>query len=803
MPLSVLTGRVLPMHRQIAGTLTGPVTKWIVAAIVIIAAVGLSTFYSKLVDVQNNEASSWLPASAESTKVLEELSDSVDPNDIPTLVVYNRDGGLTDADLADMDAQAAKIAADVEGVTDDNDDGKADVLSPNVAKQLNLPQKLISDDGEVAYLYLVLNFGDEGWNAIPDAADEIRDIAKIDGVTVHLAGFGGQAADSAESFEGIDTNLIFLTLIAVIIILLLTYRSAVLWILPVLCAVFANFIATGIVYLLARYADLTVNGQSQAILSILVIGAGTDYALLLVARYREELRRHENRHEAMSFALHRAAPAILASAATVCIGMLCLVFADLNSTAGLGPVVAVGIAATFLVMVTLLPALLVICGRWVFGPTKENHRGWVKTGGVMLVGGIAALALGIALGKQDGDAAAAFGGLFSGLGGFSAFIGLLVLIQVAIEHWTGVHSRPDFGSTEPTSSGLWARVGNSIKPRPRTVWVVTTGLLLVACLGLFRLDTGGLSTEDTYTKEFDSIKGQKLLEEHGLQDASNTIQVVANTDQIDAVEQSLTGIDGLGAPEEAVPLADGRSYFEATISADISSQKAFDIVEASRDAAHAVDGADAIVGGGSGFYLDTKVAANRDNLVIIPLVLVVVFLILLALLRAVVAPVILIATVVLSFGAAVGISALLFEYVFGFAGSDPGFPLFAFVFLVALGIDYNIFLMTRVREETAIHGTRSGSLIALSSTGGVITSAGLVLAATFLILGSLPLVFLAELGVAVALGVLLDTMIVRSVLVTAINLDLGGKIWWPSNLDRGDAPAAPPATEPEKVPAGL
>ncbi|HWJ11160.1 MAG TPA: MMPL family transporter, partial [Nocardioides sp.] len=690
---------------------------------------------AKLVDVQNNEASSWLPESAESTKVLEELSgsDSQDPDDIPTLVVYSRDGGLTGDDLAAMDEQATAIADEVEGVTDANDDGKADVTSPNLAEKLGLPQKLQSDDGEVGYLYLVLNFGNEGWNAIPDAADEIKDIAKIDGVTVHLAGYGGQAADAAESFEGIDTNLIFATLGVVIVILLFTYRSPILWLLPVICAAVANLIATGIVYLLAKYADLTVNGQSQAILSILVIGAGTDYALLLVARYREELRRHEDRHEAMAFALHRAAPAILASAATVCIGMLCLVFADLNSTAGLGPVIAVGIAVTFLVMVTLLPALLVICGRWVFWP-----------------------------------------------------------------------KRPAFGTDEPTSSGIWAKVGNAIKPRPRAVWVVTTGLLLVACLGLFRLDTGGLSTEDTYTKEFDSIKGQKLLEEHGLQDASNTIQVVANTDEIEAVTGALGDVDGLGTPGAAVPLSDGRSYFEATIDADISSQKAFDIVEASRDAVHDVDGADARVGGGAAFYLDTKTASNRDNLVIIPLVLLVVFVILLLLLRAVLAPVILIATVVLSFGAALGISALLFEYVFGFAGSDPGFPLFAFVFLVALGIDYNIFLMTRVREETVNHGTRRGSLIALSSTGGVITSAGLVLAATFLVLGSLPLVFLAELGVAVALGVLLDTMIVRSVLVTALNLDLGGKIWWPSKLDQSDASAdEPPAVDLAKEPVGV
>ena len=702
------------MHRQIAGSLTGRVTKWIVLAAVLGLTVLMGFFSSKLTSVQNNEASSWLPESAESTKVLEELSETVDPNDIPTLVVYHRDGGLTDDDLAAMEADGAEIAS-LDGVTD------AGVLTPAAAEaaagQGAPVPTLMADDGEVAYLYLVLNFGSDGWNAIPDAAAEIRDIATIDGGEVHLAGYGGQAADSAEAFEGIDTNLILATLGVVIVILLLTYRSPILWLLPIICAVVANTIATGLVYLLAKNAGLTVNGQSQAILSILVIGAGTDYALLLVARYREELRRHEDRHEAMAFALHRAAPAILASAATVAVGMLCLSFADLNSTAGLGPVNAIGVAVTFLVMVTLLPALLVICGRWVFWPM-----------------------------------------------------------------------RPSFGSPEPTSDGWWARVGRSISNRPRRVWVTTTGLLLLACLGLFRLDASGLSTEETYTKEFDSIKGQKLLEDHDLSDSSNTIQVVSDADASADVLASLAGLDGLGQPSEVRPLSDGRSWFEATVDADISSSTAAGIVEASRDAVHAVDGADALVGGGSAFYLDTKIASVRDSWVIMPLVLVVVLLILIGLLRAIIAPLILMATVVLSFGAALGISALLFEYVFGFAGSDPGFPLFAFVFLVALGIDYNIFLMTRVREETATHGTRQGSLIALASTGGVITSAGIVLAATFLVLGSLPLVFLAELGVAVALGVMLDTLVVRSVLVTALNLDLGARIWWPSTLDRADAP---------------
>ena len=709
------------MHRQIAGSLTGRVSKWIVLAVVLGITVIMAGFSAKLTSVQNNEASSWLPESAESTQVLEELSETVDPNDIPTLVVYQRDGGLTEDDLAQIEADGPEIA-EIDGVTDEG------VLTPAAAEAAAAQgapvPTLVSDDGEVAYLYFVLNFGTNGWNAIPDAADEIRDIATLDGGEVHLAGYGGQAADSAEAFEGIDTNLIFATLAVVIVILLFTYRSPILWLLPILCAVSANFIATGLVYLLAKYADLTVNGQSQAILSILVIGAGTDYALLLVARYREELRRHEDRHEAMAFALHRAAPAIFASAATVAVGMLCLSFADLNSTAGLGPVLAIGVAVTMLVMVTLLPALLVICGRWVFWP-----------------------------------------------------------------------KRPAYRSAEPTADGFWARVGRAISHRPRRVWITTTGLLLLACLGLFRLDASGLSTEDTYTKEFDSIKGQALLTDHGLADNSNTIQVVTNADQAAEVAASLEGVEGLGAPGEVQPISDDRVYFEATVNADISSTTAADIVESSREAVHGVSGADAVVGGGAAFYLDTKIASERDSWVIMPLVLAVVLLILIGLLRAVVAPLILIATVVLSFGAALGISALLFEYVFGFAGSDPGFPLFAFVFLVALGIDYNIFLMTRVREETVTYGTRKGSLIGLASTGGVITSAGIVLAATFLVLGSLPLVFLAELGVAVALGVMLDTLVVRSVLVTALNLDLGGKIWWPSKLDSADTPLTESETE--------
>jgi putative drug exporter of the RND superfamily len=709
------------MHRQIAGKLTGPVTKWVVLVAVLVLTGVLGALGGKLADVKNNEQSSWVPSSAESTRVSDQLSGQVNPNEIPTLVVYHRPGGLTEDDLAAIDEQAAEIAQ-IDGVTSDG------VLTPNGAAALqaqgqNVPT-LLSEDGEVAYIYFTFNLGKDGWNKIKEPVDEIKQITAMDGVNVYVGGFGGQAYDFISSFDGSHLTLLLMTFGVVILILLFTYRSPVLWMLPIFCAFVANTMAGGVVYLLAKYAGLVVNDQSQYILSILVIGAGTDYALLLVARYREELRRHEDRHEAMAFALHRAAPAIIASAATVVIGLMCLSFADLNSTASLGPVLAVGVGVTLLVMVTLLPALLVIFGRWIFWPV-----------------------------------------------------------------------RPVFGSAEPTQTGFWSRVGNRINVRPRRVWIGTAVILAIACLGVFKLDANGLSTEDGFTETLDSVTAQKLLANHDLADSSNTIQVVTNDEQLPEVEEAVADIDGLGQPTDPVAIGDGRSYFEVPIKYDLASEPAFDIVETARDNVHAIDGADALVGGGAAFYLDTKTASQRDNIVVIPLVLLVVLMILVLLLRALTSPLLLIGTVILSFGAALGLSSLIFTYVFDFAGADAGFPLFAFVFLVALGVDYNIFLMTRVREETAQHGTRKGSLIALSSTGGVITSAGLVLAATFLVLATLPFVFLVELGTAVALGVLLDTLVVRSVLVTALNLDLGGRIWWPSKLDRGEHAVVPGGPE--------
>jgi len=404
------------MHRRIAGTLTGRVTKWIVLAAWIVIIVAAGTFANKLSDVQNNEASSWLPDSAESTKALERLAPFSNENDIPTLVVYHRAGGLTSADYRAIAQQAPQLA-DLDGVVAGK--GKAPTVAFPTGEAAGQRLGLVSRDGDVAYAALTFNLGSDGWNKLPPIADQMRDIAKIPGVDAHLAGPGGQAADAADAFAGIDGTLLYAALGVVILILLFTYRSPVLWIFPILSAVFALFTSEAIIYFLAKYADLTVNGQSQAILSVLVIGAGTDYALLLVARYREELRRHEDRHDAMAFALHRASPAIIASASTVAVGMMCLLFAEMNSTAGLGPIMAIGVVTTLLVMLTLLPALLVITGRWVFWP-----------------------------------------------------------------------KRPAYLSDEPTTRGLWAKVGARMAPRPRLVWTVTAVALGLACLGLLTLRTG-------------------------------------------------------------------------------------------------------------------------------------------------------------------------------------------------------------------------------------------------------------------------------------------------------------------------
>ncbi|WP_369182342.1 MMPL family transporter [Streptomyces sp. Y1] len=689
---------------KLASLPCGRRSKWVVLALWLVLLVALGPLAGKLTGAEDNQASSWLPGSAESTVVLNEQRTFQPVDTAQAVVVYQRTGGVTPADRAEAAREAAGFAA-----------------VPHVVGPVVGP--VVSGDGQAMQTVVPIDIsGSNGWNALKPAVETLRSTAAANsqGMTTHVTGPGGIGADQAKAFAGIDSSLLAATVSVVVVLLLLTYRSPVLWLLPLLSAAGALTVSQAFIYLLAEHAGLTVNAQSAGILIVLVLGAGTDYALLLTARYREELRRHEDRHEAMAFALHRAGPAVLASSATVVASMLCLLIAEMNSTRGLGPVLAIGVLVALAAMLTLLPALLVIVGRWVFWPV-----------------------------------------------------------------------RPGYGTPEPTRSGRWAHVGAWIARRPRAVWVGTALALAACCVGLVSLNASGVSTAGTFTGKPDSVVGQQVLEQHfpgGTGAPLSIVSTAADAPAVRAAAQSTPGVADASPPI----VRDGRALFRATLTDPPDSRAAKDTVDRVRAAVHAVPGADAKVGGNTAVVLDAGRAAANDNRAIIPLVLGVVLLILAVLLRAVTAPLVLIATVVLSYAAALGISAFFFANVFHFQGQDQAFPLFVFVFLVALGIDYNIFLMTRVREESAQHGTRQGALTGLSATGGVITSAGLILASTFAVLGTLPLVAFAEIGFAVALGVLMDTLVVRSVLVTALTMDLDRHMWWPGRLSRRSANAQAP-----------
>jgi RND superfamily putative drug exporter len=576
-----------------------------------------------------------------------------------------------------------------------------------------------SGDGKAIQTILQVNLGSQGWAGATKPVVAIQKITSSNpnGLVSHITGPLGTAYDSNNVFKGISGTLLWSAVAVVIVILLITYRSPVLWLLPVVSSGVALIIAQAVIYLLAAHGGLTVNAQSAGILDVLVFGASTDYALLIVARYREELRRHDRRHPAMAEALRRAGPAIIASAATVVLALLTLSVAQLNSTSSLGPVLAIGVAVGMLVMITLLPALLVTFPRGVFWPYK-----------------------------------------------------------------------PTYGSPEPTTRGLWARVGWSIASRARLVWITTAVILGVLALGLTGLKANGLTNAQAFRGHPDSVTGASVLAAHFPAGAGEPVVVIGTPSAAAQLRSALATAPGIASVTPPVTRA-GYAYLEGTLRAAPDSQAAYDTIDRVRAAVHAVPGADAEVGGVTAINLDVKRASAHDRNLVIPLILVVVFVILGLLLRALVAPVILTATVVLSFAAALGVSAFFFNHVFGFGGADTTFPLFAFVFLVALGIDYNIFLMTRVREEAIRRDARHGAIVGMAATGGVITSAGFVLAGTFAVLATIPSTFLTELGFAVAFGILLDTIVVRLLLVTALNLDVGRWMWWPSKLAQKPDPA--------------
>jgi putative drug exporter of the RND superfamily len=718
---------------------------WVFAALAVlfflIGGAG-SSFQGRLADVQKNDNSSFLPGSADSTKVANEQEKFSNIQSIPGFIVYQHDGGLTTADKQWIQGNIDKFRS-IKGVS-------ADEVS-------RAPQ--YSANGEVANLSVPL-VGKENGKSVkgPDLVDTEKALLKAArdgapaGLEVHSAGAGGVIAAFIDAFSGLDSTLLIAAGSVVVAILLVVYRSPILWAYPIICAVLALGAASIAIYALAKNGTITLNGQSQGIVSVLVIGAGTDYALLLISRYREELHEYERRTDAMIAAWKGAAPPIIASAVTVILGLICLTFAELNSTAGLGPVCAIGITCTALVMLTVLPALLVISGRWIFWPKRPR-----------------------------------------------------------LDHQTDIL----------VVHGVWGRFSKSLAQHYRRAWVGAGALLIICVIGIFTLKTDGLPTEKGFTNTPDALTGQKIYNANFAQGAGAPAVILTSADKASAVIDAVKQVPGVAKSPDAVcirpdyqalatflrdhpeaaaransahacaPAAlqvkpqDGKTLVEATLTSTYDSQAAYDTVKRIRSAVDKINGADALVGGQSAVNLDVQDASRHDRNVIIPLVLLVILVVLAVVLRALIAPIILIATVVLSFVAALGVSAVFFNHVFHFANSDPAFPLFAFIFLVALGIDYNIFLMTRVREETLESGTQEGIVRGLAVTGGVITSAGAVLAATFVVLGVLPIVFLAEIGFTVAFGVLLDTIVVRSILVPALGHEIGKRIWWPSRLSAG------------------
>jgi RND superfamily putative drug exporter len=684
---------------SVFASVAGRRAKWVVALVWLAAVVGTLAAHlpTKFADAEKNESTSSLPGDAESTRALAVTKRLEGGELAPLVVVYHRDGGLTAADR--------RVIA--------RDRRLLDRKHLRATSRFGRP--IFSRKGDAALVIAQIKSDGEP-NTIIDPVTAVRERMKKHGggLQAKVTGGAGYSADTIKVFEGINGTLVPAAFVLVLILLILIYRSPILWLIPIMSVGSAEIATRALGYELTTQG-VTVNGRSSSILSILVLGAGADYALRLISRYREELRHRGDRHEAMALALRTAGPAIVASGLAVVAALLCLMLARVDGTSGLGAIGAVGIAVAMVAMLTLLPALLVIAGRWVFLPFIPRY-----------------------------------------------------------DHTASI---------EPT--GRWRRLGDRIARRPRRVWIGVVALLLVLSLGILNLDDG-LTQGNSFRGEVEAVQGQKLLSESFPSGANAPTEIVLHDLlRVEGVRTAVLAVPGVVSVVPA-DVTSSTILLKAVLEPEPFSTAAFALIPRLRAAATRAGGPDTLVGGATAVEADLRDAAARDTRAIVPIALVVVFLILVGLLRAVVAPLLLIGTVILSVAASLGVGAVAFDVVFGFPGSDPSLPLFAFVLLVALGIDNSIFLMARVREETRAHGTRGGMLRGLAVTGGVITSAGIVLAGTFSVLGVLPLVFLTEIGFVVAVGVLLDTFVVRSVLVPALVLDVGPRAWWPSSLAKAE-----------------
>lgn len=675
-------------------------------------------YFGKIGDVASNDQATFLPASAESTKVSEELKKFQDDTSIPAIITFDNGGeALSSQTLASI-AVATQKLADIEGVSG--------AVSPPIP----------SEDGQAALVLVNMASGTDYKEFVPEIRS-VLDTADID-AAYHVSGPVGFLNDLAKAFSGIDGLLLGVALAVVFVILLLVYRSPILPFLVLINSVFALCAAILVVYYLADAGIVSINGQVQGILFILVIGAATDYALLFVSRYREELTRHKEVYKAILASWKRSLEPILAAGGTVIAGLLCLLLSDLNSNKALGPVGAIGIALAVTATLTFLPSLLMAFGRVAFWPRRPQYE-------------------------------------------------------------SAQHS-------EIAKTGLWPTIASFVKKRSRLIWTVSAALLIVMSLGIFQLKADGVPQSEFVLGTSDARNGQAVIDAHfpgGSGTPAYVLVPEAKADEAIALINATNGVASsayrannsptgslpTAAPESQLPLyraaspknVEGELLIEATLDDAADSAAAEATIVALRDKLHALSG-DITVGGTSAVQLDTKLSSEHDRAVVIPAVLIVITLILMVLLRSILAPIILLVTTVLSFTATLGISALVFNDILQLPGADPSVVLYGFIFLVALGIDYNIFLMTRVREESLRHGTKKGVLLGLIVTGGVITSAGIVLAATFAALAVIPILFLLQLAFVVAFGVLLDTTLVRSLLVPAIIYELDNKAWWPAQI---------------------
>jgi RND superfamily putative drug exporter len=697
--------------------------RWLIPVVLVvgwvaIAGVGGPTF-GRLDEVSSNDQASFLPAGAEATRAREWQQKFQDSGEVPAVVVIESNSALTPAQLGTAAALKAKL--------EDLRLGTA-VVGP------------VPSQDRQAVQYIVSVAAAEPADAVEELRNEVR-AAAPDGTQTFVTGPAGLAADLTGAFAGIDGILLLVALAAVFVILLVVYRSLLLPFAVLLTSVFALCAAILLVFGMAKAGWIQLNGQSQGILSILVIGAATDYALLYVARFREALGHTADRTAAALTAWRASFAPILASGATVAIALLCLLFSDLNSNKALGPVAAAGIVCSLFAALTLLPAFAALLGRAAFWPFRPR-----------------------------------------------------LLPAEARE--------PELATGLEGQRGLWRAVGTLVSRRPRMVWVASVLLLVAASAGILQLRANGVPQTAVILSASNAVDGQDALARHFDAGSGSPVVIVASQGKAGDVLETAKAADGVGTAyllaEGSVPITgapgtpavrEGRVLLNATLGYAADSDAAENAVAAMRESVKRED-PDALVGGVTATALDTNTTAQRDLATIIPVVLAVILLILMVLLRSVLAPVLLVASVVLSYAAAMGVSALVFNNILGFPGADATVPLFGFVFLVALGVDYNIFLMSRVREESLKHGTRPGILRGLGVTGGVITSAGVVLAATFAALGVIPIMFLVQLAFIVAFGVLLDTVLVRSLLVPALAYDLGRRIWWPGRLARHDSQEA-------------